>query len=149
MINNIGTLLKLKYCFYLTIAFASLFIPNLSAQQGKQVNETSNMLGQPEIQQEIDALLKAQTHGSFSGIVLIKENDRFVYSKVQGYVDLENKILLEATSQFVIGSVSKQFTAAIVLLELEKGRCKLEDTISTYLPELQWFWKGYVKILQR
>ncbi|WP_430402887.1 serine hydrolase [Fluviicola sp.] len=149
MKNNIGTLLKLKYGFYLTIAFALLFIANLSAQtQGKQVNETSNMLEQPEIQHEIEALLKAQTHGSFSGIVLIKENDRFVYSKVQGYSDLENKIPLVANSQFVIGSVSKQFTAVIILLELEKGRCKLEDVISTYLPELQQSWKDSVTIYQ-
>ncbi len=50
--------------------------------------------------------------------------------------------------QFVIGSISKQITAVLVLQEYEKGRILLTDTIDKYLPELHQPWAQRITIHQ-
>jgi CubicO group peptidase (beta-lactamase class C family) len=53
-----------------------------------------------------------------------------------GMADLEHRIALAPDSVFEAGSVSKQFTAAAVLLLAEQGKLSLSDPISKYFPEL-------------
>jgi CubicO group peptidase (beta-lactamase class C family) len=53
-----------------------------------------------------------------------------------GMADLEHRVRLASDSVFEAGSVSKQFTAAAVLLLAERGKLSLFDPISKYLPEL-------------
>ena len=70
---------------------------------------------------QVDSLLSIQTEKPFNGIVLITQNGETVYSKVCGYSDFGNEIPLKINDQFVVGSISKQFTAVIVLREYDKG----------------------------
>ena len=53
-----------------------------------------------------------------------------------GMADLEHRIRLAPDSVFEAGSVSKQFTAAAVLLLAEQGKLSLSDPLSKYFPEL-------------
>ena len=53
-----------------------------------------------------------------------------------GMADLEHHVALAPDSVFEAGSVSKQFTAAAVLLLAEQGKLSLSDPISKYFPEL-------------
>ena len=53
-----------------------------------------------------------------------------------GMADLEHHVALAPESVFEAGSVSKQFTAAAVLLLAEQGKLSLSDPISKYFPEL-------------
>jgi CubicO group peptidase (beta-lactamase class C family) len=53
-----------------------------------------------------------------------------------GMADLEHRVALAPDSIFEAGSVSKQFTAAAVLLLAEQGKLSLSDPISKYFPEL-------------
>lgn len=46
----------------------------------------------------------------------------------------------------IIGSISKQITAALVLQEWEKGNLSLQDPVKNYLPELQENWADSVSI---
>lgn len=99
-----------------------------------------------KIESKIDSLLFIKTTKPFNGVILISENNKLIYSKAFGYTDIENKKPLTIDNQFVIGSISKQFTAAMVLLQMEKGNLKLEDKISKYLPKLKQAWKDSVTI---
>lgn len=59
-----------------------------------------------------------------------------VFSLGFGYADLANKTLVTVGTRFSVGSISKQFTAASILLLAERGRLSLDDRLSHFLPEM-------------
>lgn len=59
-----------------------------------------------------------------------------IFSKAWGVADLEHNITLTTHSPIEAGSVSKQFTAAAILLLEQQGKLALEDDIRKYIPEL-------------
>jgi CubicO group peptidase (beta-lactamase class C family) len=60
----------------------------------------------------------------------------FVYRKGYGMGSVELGVPLSAESVFYMGSVSKQFTAAAVVLAQEQGYLSLDDDVRKYLPEI-------------
>tara|TARA_R110000868_G_C10835107_1_gene759661 strand:+ start:26 stop:1072 length:1047 start_codon:yes stop_codon:yes gene_type:complete len=97
------------------------------------------------IKTDIDKICLAN---NFNGSILLTKNNTVVYSKTFGYSDISTKKRLNNEDLFVIGSISKQITAVLVLREYEKGTLKLEDKISTYLPEIAQSWANDVTIHQ-
>ncbi|MEO8371779.1 MAG: serine hydrolase domain-containing protein [Candidatus Solibacter sp.] len=59
-----------------------------------------------------------------------------VLSAAYGMADLEHDVALRADSIFEAGSVSKQFTAAAVLLLAQQGKLSIDDPVRKYIPEL-------------
>ena len=86
-----------------------------------------------ELGQHIDSLLQFSASPSFNGVVLVTQNGKTMYKKSMGFANMDKKTPLTENSQFVIGSISKQFTAVIILREFDKGRVELHAPISTYL----------------
>src|SRR4030095_17239727 len=82
-------------------------------------------------QEKLDSLFAAQQ--DFSGVVLIAEKGKPVYYKAFGYREFENQIPLKATDIFELASVSKQFTAMIIMMLKEKGMLNYDDSVSKYL----------------
>lgn len=82
-------------------------------------------------QNEFDSLFAAQK--DFSGVVLIAENGKPVYYKAFGYREFENQIPLQTKDIFELASVSKQFTAMIIMMLKEKGLVNYDDSVSKYL----------------
>jgi len=66
----------------------------------------------------------------------IKRNGEIIFSKAYGMADLEHNIPLTLTSKTEAGSVSKQFTAAAILLLEQQGKLSLNDDVRKYIPEL-------------
>jgi CubicO group peptidase (beta-lactamase class C family) len=66
----------------------------------------------------------------------ISRNGQLLYSKAWGMADLEHHIPLTTTAPTEAGSVSKQFTAAAILLLQQQGKLSLDDDIRKYIPEL-------------
>jgi CubicO group peptidase (beta-lactamase class C family) len=66
----------------------------------------------------------------------ISRNGQLIYSKAWGLADLEHHIALTTTSPTEAGSVSKQFTAAAILLLQQQGKLSLNDDVRKYIPEL-------------
>lgn len=77
---------------------------------------------------------------SFMGTVLVAEKDKVLLSQGYGDADLEWTIPNTPATKFRIGSITKQFTAASVLLLQENGKLKLEDPVKTYLPDAPKAW---------
>lgn len=96
--------------------------------------------------QRIDSLIHSPSAKPFNGIILISQNGKVKYSKIAGYSDIEKKKVLKFNDQFVIGSISKQFTAVLVLREFDKGHLDLSAPIHKYLPELTQSWADTVTI---
>ena len=82
-------------------------------------------------QEKIDSLFIVQK--DFSGVVLIAENGNPVYHKAFGYREFENQIPLQTSDIFELASVSKQFTAMIIMMLKEKGKLNYDDSVSKYL----------------
>jgi CubicO group peptidase (beta-lactamase class C family) len=59
----------------------------------------------------------------------ISRNGNVIYSKAWGMADLEHNISLTTVSPTEAGSVSKQFTAAAILILEQQGKLKLEDDV--------------------
>jgi D-alanyl-D-alanine carboxypeptidase len=64
------------------------------------------------------------------------QGGKIAYVKAYGKARLEPVMLAEPGMQYSIGSVSKQFTAAVILLLVQDGKVKLDDPVGKYLPEL-------------
>ena len=66
----------------------------------------------------------------------ISRNGEVIFSKAWGLADLEHKVPLTTKSLLEAGSVSKQFTAAAILLLEQQGKLSLNDDVHKYIPEL-------------
>lgn len=73
----------------------------------------------------------------FFGSVAISKNDEILYSKAIGYADLDKKIRNNMDTKFRIGSISKTFTAVLVMKGVELGKIDLDETIGRYFPQIQ------------
>jgi CubicO group peptidase (beta-lactamase class C family) len=70
------------------------------------------------------------------GQLAISRQGKIIFSKHWGMADLEQQREMSSTSILEAGSVSKQFTAAAILLLAQQGKLKISDEVHRYLPEL-------------
>lgn len=80
------------------------------------------------------ARFQADNH-QFMGSVLVAQGDTVIFSKSYGSANLEWNIPNTATTRFRVGSITKQFTAAAILLLEERGKLKVEDSLETWYPD--------------
>lgn len=78
-----------------------------------------------------DSLIKAQP--DFSGVLLIAQNGKPVFHKSYGYREFENNIPLRVSDIFEMASVSKQFTAMIIMMLKEQGKLSYDDLAEKYI----------------
>lgn len=85
---------------------------------------------------QADALVAAYHEaGLFDGAILVAQGERILYDGAVGQADRAWGIANTPDTRFRIASVTKQFTAALVLQLVEEGLVDLHAPISTYLPE--------------
>ncbi len=72
--------------------------------------------------------------GDFSGSVLVARDGRILYQHAFGYANLEWKIPNDLQTKFEIGSMTKQFTALLVLQFVNEGKIDLDGHVADYLP---------------
>ena len=92
-----------------------------------------------EVRSKLDALLKRiHKRHDFHGAVLVAKNKKIVYQNEIGTADFKKKTLLNKESVFQLASVSKQFTAAAIMLLQQRNQLKLTDTVNTYFPNFPY-----------
>jgi CubicO group peptidase (beta-lactamase class C family) len=72
--------------------------------------------------------------GKFSGCVLVAQKGIVLYKKAFGWANHEKKDSLTLASSFQLASVSKQFTAAAIMLLHQEGKLNYDDTVGKYIP---------------
>ncbi|MGC1784619.1 MAG: serine hydrolase domain-containing protein [Acidobacteriaceae bacterium] len=113
----------MRFIAVVTLALGFLIdIPALTAQ-----------VGQPRVDQIFAAYDKAGSPGCALGVI---QDGNFIYRRGYGEASLELGVPLSPESVFYMGSVSKQFTAASVVLLSEQGLLSLDDDVHKYIPEL-------------
>jgi CubicO group peptidase (beta-lactamase class C family) len=93
---------------------------------------------------EVDKYVRAQLaerHIPGAAIAVIK-NGRIVKAEGYGLASVEFNVPVTKETVFEIGSVSKQITAAAVMLLVEEGKINLDEKISKYLPNTPDAWKN-------
>ena len=83
--------------------------------------------------QEVLAL--AHKYRQFNGSALVAENGKVVYKGAFGLANMEWNIPNTPDTKFRLGSITKQFTATVILQLVEQGKIKLDGKLSDYLPD--------------
>ncbi|MDN5216383.1 serine hydrolase [Fulvivirgaceae bacterium BMA12] len=97
---------------------------------------SASLVFSQEISQKSDELLEAFAGlNKFNGTVLIYQNDNILLEKGYGFKDVESKTLNNSNTIFQIGSITKQFTAMVILKLLERNQLSLSDKLSKYYPD--------------
>ena len=107
---NLDRIMKLKIFTILSLLFFASCQP-----KSKQVTKESH----GELTSKIDSIISSH---DFNGVVLLTKDSVTLYEKAVGYSDLEHKTALNLNDQFVIGSISKQITAVLILKAYEKWK---------------------------
>lgn len=96
----------------------------------------------------ITALLNDSSLRSFNGVLLLAQDGKVQYKAARGLADFNTKAPIRLNDRFVVGSISKQVTAVLVLREVQRGRIKLQDRVRSYVPDMNLSWADSVTIHQ-
>jgi CubicO group peptidase (beta-lactamase class C family) len=84
---------------------------------------------------KIDEFIKkCNEYRIFNGAVLVAENSKIIYENALGPANREWNVPNRINTKFMIGSVSKQFTAMLILQLVEEGKISLDDKLSKIIP---------------
>jgi CubicO group peptidase (beta-lactamase class C family) len=94
-----------------------------------------------EIAAQLAALMDERCRdGGFSGSVLVARDGRPLLRQGYGMANLEHGVPNTPETKFRLGSVTKQFTAAAVLLLEEQGKLNVQAPVKTYLADSPAAW---------
>ena len=83
---------------------------------------------------QIDELVSVYNkYGQFNGSALVAEHGNVILKKGYGLANMEWNIPNEPDTKFRLGSITKQFTATLILQLAEQGKLKLDGKVSDYL----------------
>lgn len=87
---------------------------------------------------EMESLVSRYVHeDAFRGVVLVAHQGKLLHRAAYGPADASRNIANALTTRFLIGSLTKSFTAISVLQLVEQGKLELNAPIARYLPELR------------
>lgn len=116
-------------------ALLALFL--LSAPMPGARAETPEQAAQSALAGKVDAL--AAEHlaqpGAVGFSIAVAQHGKVLLSKGYGKADLEFDVPADEQTMFRVGSVTKQFTAAIVMRLVERGKLALDDELAKHVPE--------------
>ncbi|PYT23021.1 MAG: serine hydrolase [Acidobacteria bacterium] len=79
----------------------------------------------------------ALTQSGAPGVsVAIVEQGKLAFAKAFGHANIAENRAVDVNTRYAVGSISKQFTAAAILLLEEQGKLSLDDKVSKYFPDL-------------
>jgi D-alanyl-D-alanine carboxypeptidase len=78
-----------------------------------------------------------EAKNKFMGSVTISENGKSIYAKSFGKADVETNVKNNSSTKYRIGSVTKMFTACLILKAVEEGKLTLDQKIDSYFPTVE------------
>src|SRR4029079_17416694 len=85
-----------------------------------------------DFQRVVQPYVEAQV---FMGSVLVAKEGKSVFNRAYGMADLEWSVPNSPATRFNIASMTKQFTAAAILLLEDRGKLKTDDLVKKFLPD--------------
>ena len=88
------------------------------------------------IASKMDEYLSVAAKQGFTGSALVARDGKVIFSKGYGMANAEWDIPNTPQTKFRLGSITKQFTAASILLLQERGKLSVQDPVCKYIAEL-------------
>ena len=76
-------------------------------------------------------------HDKFMGNLLIAKNGEVIYEPSIGFQDIDSGERLTSPSRLRVGSITKMFTTALVLKNVEEGKLSLDQPLSDFFPQVK------------
>jgi CubicO group peptidase (beta-lactamase class C family) len=97
---------------------------------------------QADVKARLDQVASSYTaNNAFMGSVLVVNGDDILLDKAYGMAILEWNVPNTTDTKFRLGSVTKQFTAALILIMQQDGKLNVADPVSKYLPDAPKTWE--------
>jgi len=101
----------------------------------------AQIVSKASLRERLDQIANSYTLDStFMGSVLVARGNEILFNKGYGEANVEQNIPNDPNTKFRIGSLTKQFTAALVLLLQQDGKLRIEDPVGKYLPDAPRSW---------
>ncbi|MCK9996176.1 MAG: serine hydrolase [Candidatus Krumholzibacteria bacterium] len=101
-----------------------------------QTDGTAKPLDQTQLVKDIDSLLDTSFASDQPGAaVIVLRGGEVVYKSARGMANLELQVPLTEDMVFRIGSMTKQFTSAAIMLLVEEDKISVTDEITRFLPD--------------
>ncbi|MEL4454982.1 serine hydrolase domain-containing protein [Lutimonas vermicola] len=92
-----------------------------------------------KVNQRLDSLFnRFNKRHDFHGSVIIAQKGKVIFKNHYGYADFKKKSMIDDHSVFQLASVSKQFTAASILILYEDGKLDLDDQVIKFFPDFPY-----------
>ena len=89
-------------------------------------------------QPRLDSLFNIlAANDKFMGSIAVSQNGKLLYTKAIGFSDMETSKKADTNTKYRIGSISKMFTAVLVLKATEENKISLSQTLDKYFPEIE------------
>jgi CubicO group peptidase (beta-lactamase class C family) len=97
-----------------------------------------------DLPEAVDQFIKAEMDRQrIPGMsVAVLRGDSLLLARGYGFANLEDRVPATDSTVYAVGSLSKQFTAAAIVLLSQQGRLGLDDPITRYLPEGSAVWSA-------
>ncbi|HEX6497145.1 MAG TPA: serine hydrolase domain-containing protein [Acidobacteriaceae bacterium] len=116
------------------LATGSLLLATLSTTLSAQTRNTLDSAAAARVDEAVAKVI-ADTGIPSASVALVQHGD-IVYLHAYGKARLAPPTPATTEMQYSIGSVSKQFTAALILMLVQDGKMTLDDAVGKYLPQL-------------
>jgi CubicO group peptidase (beta-lactamase class C family) len=131
----------------LKCTFAAIFITSVSDLHGapRPATGETNQVGaasqtSPNLARMEEIVQSYVSEKKFMGCVLLARGSNVLLDKGYGFANLEWEIPNSPSAKFRLGSVTKQFTAASILLLQERGKLKVTDPVKKYVQDAPGAW---------
>jgi len=108
----------------IALIYCIIFFFHSNAQEGDSLSQKLD-----------EYLISANKINKFNGNALIAQHGKILLEKAYGKKDFSKSVLNDTNTIFHVGSVTKQFTATVVLKLQEEGKLSLHDKLDKYFPQ--------------
>jgi D-alanyl-D-alanine carboxypeptidase len=86
---------------------------------------------------KLDSLFQIlEQNDKFMGSLAVSQNGNIIYENTVGFINVEDSIKSNNTTKYRIGSITKVFTAALVLRAIEENKLKLDQSLKDFYPRI-------------
>jgi len=122
------------------IACSSAESKKIKIEEEQKITDSIRLVYSPEnADKRIDEFMKRlHSRSAFNGNVLVAKGGKIIYRNSFGWADYLHRDSLNINSQFELASVSKPLTATAVLMLIERGKLRLDQTVNDFFPEFPY-----------
>ncbi len=123
----------MKNIFIAILIITAVSCNVLSKESSKDLDDLTLIINEFENQLKKD-LKDDNIHGSISATIV--KGNKIIWSKALGISDIKNNVVADTNTIYRTGSISKSFTAFLMMQLVQEGIIALDEPIEKYLPEI-------------